>query len=299
MSTFNAAMRSLRAVLLIVCFIAVTLPALPVQWLAVKLRAPAARVIPMLYHHFLCRLIGIRVTAIGAPEEARPVLFAANHTSWLDIVILSAQARLSFVAKREVDAWPFFGLLARLQRTVFVDRGKRSDTQRQRDEILGRMAQGDSLVLFPEGTSGDGNRVLPFNSALFSVAECDIEIEGKHRPVTVQPVSVAYCRLHGLPMGRQFRPFFAWYGDMSLIPHLWEAFGAGPLDVVIQFHPPVTVRSFGSRKALARHCESVVAEGVALALAGRPDAGGPAHKPAGTREEEETEKRIAPAGISR
>jgi 1-acyl-sn-glycerol-3-phosphate acyltransferase len=295
MRSFDAAMRSLRAAILVFCFIAVTLPALPVQWLAVRLRAPAARVIPMLYHRLLCRLIGIKVTVLGAPEEGRPVLMAANHTSWLDIPILSAQARLSFIAKSEVDQWPFFGLLARLQRTLFVDRAKRSDTHRQRDEILGRLSQGDSLVLFPEGTSGDGNRVLPFNSALFSVAEAEIDGENGRRPVTVQPVSVAYCRLHGLPLGRQFRPFFAWYGDMSLVPHLWTAFGAGPLDVVVQFHPPVTIRSFASRKAMARHCESVVADGVALALAGHPNAGGPSLRPIGPREE--PENRIAPAGV--
>ena len=296
MDSFDAAMRGLRAAILVFCFVTVTILALPIQWLAVKLRAPAARVIPMIYHRFLCRLIGIRVTTLGMPEEDRPVLIAANHTSWLDIPVLSAQARLSFVAKSEVNQWPFFGLLARLQRTVFIDRGKRSDTHRQRDEILGRLAQGDSLVLFPEGTSGDGNRVLPFNSALFSVAEAEIDDNDGRKPVTIQPVSVAYCRLHGLPLGRQFRPFFAWYGDMSLVPHLWAAFGAGPLDVVVQFHPPVTIRSFGSRKAMARHCESLVAEGVALALAGRPTSGGPALRPAGAREEADG-NRVAPAGV--
>jgi len=296
MSGFDAALRVMRAAFLVFCFVAMTLLLIPLQWLAVKLRAPAARVIPMLYHRALCRLIGIRMTVRGRPEEERAVLMVANHTSWLDITILSAQARLSFVAKTEVNDWPFFGLLARLQRTVFVARGKRTDTQKQRDEIQGRLAQGDTLVLFPEGTSSDGNRVLGFNSALFSVAEGEIEtMEGKV-PIIVQPVSLAYTRLHGLPLGRHLRPLFAWYGDMSLVPHLWEAFGAGPLDVQIQFHPLVSMRSFASRKELARHCEGVIAESMTLALAGRPELAGPGYIPTGSREDERKE-RPAPAGI--
>ena len=297
MSSFKAPLRSLRAAWLVFCFVFMTLVLTPVQWLAVKLRAPAARVIPMLYHRALCWLIGIHIKTRGLPEESLPVLMVANHTSWLDIAILSAQARLSFIAKSEVNDWPFFGLLGRLQRTVFIARGKRSDTQKQRDEILGRLAQGDTLVLFPEGTSSDGNRVLPFNSALFSVAEGEIpETDGKARPVTVQPVSIAYTSLHGLPLGRRMRPLFAWYGDMSLVPHLWEAFGAGPLDVQVQFHPTVSMRGFDSRKALARHCERVISDGVALALAGRPDQAGPGHVPTAVPEDEHG-KRIAPAGI--
>lgn len=297
MSGFDAAIRNMRAAFLIFCFVALTLSLIPVQWLAVKLRAPAGRVIPMLYHRMLCRLIGIRVATRGHPDEMRPVLMIVNHTSWLDIPILSAQARLSFIAKSEVKSWPFFGLLAELQRTVFIARGKRSDTQRQRDEILGRLAGGDTLVLFPEGTSSDGNRVLPFNTALFSVAEGELEDRhGKKGPVVIQPVSVAYTRLHGLPLGRRLRPLFAWYGDMSLVPHLWEAFGAGPLDVQIQFHPPVSIRSFASRKALARHCESVIAESMSAALAGRPDQARPVHMPVAATEEERDEH-AAPAGI--
>jgi lyso-ornithine lipid O-acyltransferase len=298
MSLLDAALRNMRAAFLVFCFVALTLLLMPVQWLAVKLRAPASRVIPLVYHRLLCGLIGIRISARGVPEQHRPVLMIANHTSWLDIPILSAQARLSFIAKNEVNDWPFFGLLARLQRTVFIARGKRADTHKQRDEILGRLADGDTLVLFPEGTSSDGNRVLPFNSALFSVAEGELTSpDGTGRPVTVQPVSIAYTQLHGLPLGRRLRPLFAWYGDMSLVPHLWEAFGAGPLDVQIQFHPPVSMASFASRKALARHCESAISEAVTLALAGRPEAAGPGHMPQEVPEDGHDE-RIAPAGIA-
>ncbi len=128
-----------------------------------------------------------------------------------------------------------------------------------------RLEAGDSLILFPEGTSSDGNRVLPFKSGLFSVAE----LEPGGRPLTVQPVSIAYTMLDGLPMGRYLRPFFAWYGDMELVSHLWQWAGLGRLTVVVRFHEPVTLAQFGSRKVLSEHCYAVVSRGMSEALAGR------------------------------
>jgi lyso-ornithine lipid O-acyltransferase len=192
-------------------------------------------------------------------------LMLANHTSWADIVIFSAVAPISFVSKSEVANWPFFGTLARLQRTVFVDRNRRSTTGETRDAIRERLLAGDALVLFPEGTSHTGNTVLPFKSALLGAAEA-ILANGQH--VKVQPVSTAFTGLHGLPMGRENRPFFAWYGDMEMVPHLWEALLTGPLDVVVQFHEPFSLDVM-DRKELARRAENVVRTGQAEALAGR------------------------------
>ncbi len=127
------------------------------------------------------------------------------------------------------------------------------------------MRAGSDLVLFPEGTSSDGNRVLPFKSALFGAAESLVD----GAPVAVQPVSITYVRLNGMPMGRYLRPFFAWYGDMELASHLWALLGLGNVTVNVEFHPVVTRANFASRKALAEHCHNVVAEGVASALSGR------------------------------
>jgi lyso-ornithine lipid O-acyltransferase len=191
------------------------------------------------------------------------VLFAANHISYLDITVFGSLIAGSFVAKTEVAGWPLFGWLARLQRSVFINRQVRSAAE-HRDTIAARLAANEALILFPEGTSGDGNRVLPFKSALFSVAN--------HRatgPVTVQPVSIAYTRLDGMPIGRRLRPLFAWYGSMALAPHLWKVLGLGTVEVVVQFHPPTTLAECGSRKALARYCEELVAGGLASALSGR------------------------------
>ena len=121
------------------------------------------------------------------------------------------------------------------------------------------------MILFPEGTSGDGNRVLPFRSALFSAARSQPGEES----LVVQPVSIAYTELDDLPLGRYLRPLCAWYGDMDLAPHLWQLAGLGRLTVVVRFHSPVTLAELGSRKALANHCQAEVARGVAAALTGR------------------------------
>jgi 1-acyl-sn-glycerol-3-phosphate acyltransferase len=242
-----------------------TLSLMPVQLVGLILQCRWTRTLPVFYHRWCCRILGFRVRLIGTPSAARPVLFAANHVSYTDITILGSVIPGSFIAKAEVADWPFFGWLAKLQRSVFVDRRVRS-TASQRDAITERLAAGDALILFPEGTSGDGNRVLPFKSALFGAAQ---RAEGM-APVTVQPVSLAYTRLDGIPIGRLYRPLFAWYGTVNLAPHLWSLMGLGAVEVVVEFHPPTFLSDCGSRRALANYCYARIAGGVAGALFGRP-----------------------------
>jgi lyso-ornithine lipid O-acyltransferase len=240
-----------------------TLALMPVQALGLSLRRPWTRILPRFYHRHSCRILGIDVRQIGEPTGDRPVLFASNHTGYLDISVLGSLLPASFIAKSEVARWPLFGWLAKLQRSVFVDRQVRSTAQ-QRDAIAERLAAKDALILFPEGTSDDGTFVLPFKSALFSV------VFGKSEtPVSVQPVSLAYTRLDGLPIGRALRPFFAWYGDMKMAPHLWHVLGLGRIEAVVEFHPPVALAEFASRKELAQFCFERVSGGVGRLLAGR------------------------------
>lgn len=242
-----------------------TLSLMPVQWAGLALGCRWVRTLPAFYHRWCCRLLGLRVRRIGKPTADRPVLFAANHVSYTDITVLGSLIPGSFIAKAEVADWPFFGWLAKLQRTVFVDRQVRSIAT-QRDAISQRLVAGDALILFPEGTSGDGNRPLPFKTALFGAAD----IRGNASRVVVQPVSLAYTRLDGIPIGRFLRPFFSWFGTMGLLPHLWGMIGLGTVEVVVQFHPPTRLADCGSRKALASYCYARIAGGMAGALSGRP-----------------------------
>ncbi len=236
----------------------------PFQAALLSLGAGFGKRLPHMFHRGACRIVGLDVELWGERSRERPTLFVCNHTSYLDIVALGGVLPGSFVAKLEVRSWPLFGMMARLQRTVFVER-RRDATAKHRDEMVERLEAGDSLILFPEGTSSDGNRVLPFKSAFFGVAEKPI----KGRPLTVQPVSISYTKLNGIPMGRRFRPYYAWYGDMDLAGHLYEMAGLGRATVVVECHPPVTIEQFKNRKELAAHCERAIAEGVSKAISGR------------------------------
>jgi 1-acyl-sn-glycerol-3-phosphate acyltransferase len=255
----------LRALWRLLAYCVVTPLCMAVQAVGIGLRLPYQRVFPMWYHRRICRIMGLKPEVRGRISTARPTLFVCNHVSYLDIEVLGSLIKGSFVAKAEVRDWPIFGWLARLQRSVFVER-RAGRTAESRDEMSERLAAGDSLILFPEGTTSDGNRILPFKSALFSVAE----LRPAGQPLVVQAVSVAYAKLDGMPMGRYLRPYLAWYGDMELGGHFVRVFGLGRVTVVVEFHPPVTIEEFGDRKALSAFCHAQVARGVAEALTGRP-----------------------------
>ncbi len=242
-----------------------TLILLPVQIVILALNLRAASRLPHFYHRLCCRMLGFNVVVKGEISRKTPTLFVANHISYIDIIAFGSILEASFIAKAEIRDWPLFGLLARLQRTLFVERRGRH-AAKQRDEIGLRLEAGDNLILFPEGTSCNGQRVLPFKSALFSVAE---QSNGDV-PLTIQPVSVAYTQLDGIPLRRALRPHYAWYGDMTLVPHLIEMLGIGKVTIEINFHDPIRGDSLPSRKALADYCHRVVGAGVDAANSGRP-----------------------------
>jgi len=117
----------------IAAYLAWTLALMPVQAVGLALRRPWAAQFPRFYHRQCCRVLGFDVRQIGEPAGARPVLFASNHVSYTDITVLGSLIAGSFVAKSEVAGWPFFGWLAKLQRSVFVDRQVRSTGSSSRD----------------------------------------------------------------------------------------------------------------------------------------------------------------------
>ncbi|ADP70446.1 phospholipid/glycerol acyltransferase [Rhodomicrobium vannielii ATCC 17100] len=264
---------SIRATVLLAAFIAVTLPLMLLQWLFLKLGLKQAKTLPNSYHKLVCRILGIRVHVEGKLASDRPVLLVSNHISWLDIPALSTVAPLSFVAKAEVGVWPFVSLLAKLQRTVFVDRTRRTLVKDKAGEIAERLATGDTIVLFAEGTSSDGNRILPFRSSLFSAASLAPNAANDNGPEpVVQTVSIAYTHLHGLPILRHERPFIAWYGDMDMMSHAWNVLKSGPIDVTVRIGEPVRLASLRDRKALAAFSEAEVRQSYVEQVTARPRA---------------------------
>jgi 1-acyl-sn-glycerol-3-phosphate acyltransferase len=258
----------LRLAVIVAAFALVTVPLMPVQWLAVALKRPLRRRIPVFYHRFVCRLLGIRVRCTGAPVDKRPLLIVANHSSWLDISIITACAPVVFVAKSEIARWPFFGLLAKLQRSVFVERDRRHKTGAVNAEIAQRLAEGDPVLLFGEGTAGDGNRVLPFRSALIGAAGDAVAAAGHVSQVWIQPLSIAYVSQHGVPLGRHLRPRAAWYGKMKLTEHIGRIARSGAVDVSVTWGEPIPYDGATDRKTLARLLESSVRQNTVAALRG-------------------------------
>jgi 1-acyl-sn-glycerol-3-phosphate acyltransferase len=230
---------------------------IPVQALAVFFQWPVRHAIPKLYHRMLCALIGVRVHVVGTPPRQRPLLILANHSSWLDITVITSMLSVVFVAKSEVATWPVFGLLAKLQRSIFVDRQRRHKTGETSAEIAQRLVDGDPVVLFAEGTSSDGNRVLPFRTALIGAAQELLTVQNADR-VTIQPLSVAYVGWQGLPLDRRQRTAVSWYGTVDLIPHLVNIVRSGAVDVVLTWGEPVTYDSHTDRKLLAKAMEVAV-----------------------------------------
>jgi 1-acyl-sn-glycerol-3-phosphate acyltransferase len=246
-------------------YLFLTLLAMPIQGTLLILRSGAVDSFPRFYHRWTCRALGLKVAVIGTPNTGRPTLFVSNHTSYLDIEVLGSLLEVSFIAKSDMIDWPLFGWLARLQRSVFVDR-RPTNVGDHANDVATRLGAGDNLVLFAEGTTSDGNRVLPFKSALFTVAEQ----ASPDRPLTIQPVSIVATALDGMPLGRSLRPIYAWYGDMPLLPHVWHVMKLGRLTVTVEFHPPFAAGGI-SRKHLAALCEAAVDAGVARAITGRFD----------------------------
>lgn len=257
-------MRKLRSALIILTFVIFTLPLMPVQLGLRIMNPPLARRFPHWYHRQVCRILGVTIHCHGAMAEDRPVLLVSNHISWLDIIVLSAVAPLSFVAKSEVSTWPFISWLARLQGTIFINREDRLSAGNSAREIMARLRDGDHIVIFAEGTSSDGNVVLPFKTSLFAAAKPRGEdANALQHGIYVQSIAIAYTHQQGLALCRRGRPIVAWYGDMDIASHAWELFKRGSLDVSLRIGPPVELEAFADRKALAHHTEREVRGAVA------------------------------------
>ncbi|MHA3977252.1 lyso-ornithine lipid O-acyltransferase [Halovulum sp. GXIMD14794] len=223
------------------------------------------RVLPLgISHRIIClwgwiclRLCGVKIRRVGEPMAHRGAV-VANHTGWIDIFTLLAADRVYFVSKAEVSSWPLVGWLSRQIGTVFIDR-RRTASARQRDQLSERLLRGDRLAFFPEGTSTDGRRVLPFRSTIFAA----FETPELRRALWIQPVTLVYHPTDGLP-----RSFYGWWGDMGLKDHLTAVFALSRgAEVEVIHHAPLRVDDYFDRKELARACEAAVRSGMDAALA--------------------------------
>ena len=212
----------------------------------------------MYFFKGLVKIFGIKVSSAGSPLKKK-ALFISNHISYLDILILGSKLNALFVAKSEINSWPVINILCRLGRTIFVNRKKFLKVKSQMGQIEKSLEDGNNVVLFPEGTSSDGLKVLNFKSSLLGVVESKIK-----KDFYFQPVSIFYSKLDGMPVEIKFRPFFAWFGNMDLLSHAWKFLGLGISEVKIHFHKPRKFDAFRSRKDVSEYCHNTISNQISF-----------------------------------
>lgn len=218
-------------------------------------------------HPFLIRmfskgmniLLGVKVKITGEFEKKRPTLFVSNHCSYLDIYALASFLPAVFLAKDEIADWPVVGWLSSLSGVVFISRNPQK-TLKNIQKVQKSIS--NSFILFPEGTTSDGNRVKRFNSSFFSL----VHQLGNEKGMVVQPISIAYTRLAGIPMGNYYRPYFSWFGAMDLAPHAKECLSFSSITVEVTVHPAIEGESLKDRKKLALICEKMISASMTESL---------------------------------
>jgi 1-acyl-sn-glycerol-3-phosphate acyltransferase len=258
-------MRNLVAALKMLGFVLICLP-VPIQSLLLLVhKGRASFIIPHLWHIAVCAIFGIRPHVIGKPIKDRQVLYVGNHFSYLDISLIATQLCFaSFVAKQEVASMFLYGYLSTLHQTVFIGRSRSSVAQGV-NVFEGALANGRSLILFPEGTTTDSTHVLPFKSSLFALL-----LEERFKDLLIQPFTLEMTAIDGhAPRDKQDRLLYAWPPEetLELTAHLWRFAKTRGVDITITFHEPVSVAEYTDRKALAKTCHDAVSKGLTFTQA--------------------------------
>ncbi|MBL4757021.1 MAG: 1-acyl-sn-glycerol-3-phosphate acyltransferase [Rhizobiales bacterium] len=261
-------MRAARAAFVALLISLMVLPIIVIQWLLVQIWPKGAKWFPVRVNRMFLFLLNIQVTLDGDLATNGPVLIVSSHSSWIDILAINSLGPSYFVAKQEVANWPIFGTLAKLKGTFFLDRTSRQATGIATTELAARLLDGDRMVLFPEGTSSDGNRVLPFKSAIIGAVEKAF-LNSEFDDILIQPMAVAFVSCHGIPLSRTDRHFFTWFGDMELLPHIWGVLMRAPVEIVISVGEPFRHSKYPNRKILTRLLETEVRRMLLSSIMGR------------------------------
>lgn len=246
-----------RSLFFIFVFVPFMILVVPVQFVMTRLNLPGWNTFPRIFHRLGCIFLGLRVRVIGKPATGRPTLLVSNHISWTDIIAIGSVADVTFVAKQEVGRWPFVGFMASLQKTIYVDRTRRSDAKRTSREMGERLADGGAVLLFAEGQSDIGTHVLPFRSALVGAAQHAMQDAGA-KDVVIQPVTVAYTRLQGLPVSRNERSLIAWIKSKSVNQNIRDILSGPAKDVTVAFGIPKPLSHGADRKSVTKAAENDV-----------------------------------------
>ena len=226
---------------------------MPIQFLLILVKSNLRFFLPLIFHKFLLKILGIRLSIKGRPSERKPLILIGNHCSYLDIIILGSVLPVCFVAKSEIKGWFLFGTLASLQNSIFIDRRnfKALDSLKK---ISKNLSSNFAIIIFPEGTTNNGKRVLKFRASLFKIFEDDPTLG-------LQNFSLCYTHINSMPLDNRMRPNIAWYGEMSLITHLKRLLHYSSIGAKLQFHPTIVPHGV-TRKIISEESREQVIKGI-------------------------------------
>lgn len=226
---------------------------MPIQFLLILVKSNLRFFLPLIFHKFLLKILGIRLSIKGKPSERKPLILIGNHCSYLDIIILGSVLPVCFVAKSEIKGWFLFGTLASLQNSIFIDRRnfKALDSLKK---ISKNLSSNFAIIIFPEGTTNNGKRVLKFRASLFKIFEDDPTLG-------LQNFSLCYTHINSMPIDNRMRPNIAWYGEMSLITHLKKLLNYSSIGAKLQFHPTIVPHGV-TRKIISEESREQVIKGL-------------------------------------
>ena len=245
------------------CFILILLTLLitlsiPIQIFCNIIGFKLKKLYPLFFYKMIKIITGINIefNVSKLNKKNIGVLYVANHVSWFDIICLGALLNARFIAKKEVGKMGIFGFLAKLSNTFFIDNENKNKIREYNQIIQKKLQAGENFIIFPEGTTSDGNGIKNFKS---SMLECAFD---KNNQINIQPISICYSKLNNIPMGIYLRRNIAWVGDTSMVAAMANFLRSGRITVDIVFHDLLNVSRFKNRKDLATYCESRILSGL-------------------------------------
>lgn len=253
-------MSKLRAVLKFSIFFVLCLIVSVIQPLILLVhKGKGAYILPKIWQSAVCKIFQIKVDVDGHISSKEQTLFVSNHISYLDIPVIGRLIKGSFIAKKDVEDWPVFGFLSKLQQTIFISRD-REDAAKSKKQLDDALKAKKNLIVFPEGTSTEGVGVLPFKSSLFAIT-----MQDNAKNLMIQPFTIKILEVDGrCPENQDDRDLYAWHVNMDtpLAEHLWRFAKTKGATIKLVFHPPSQANEFENRKTLAKYCHNAVSNGL-------------------------------------
>jgi lyso-ornithine lipid O-acyltransferase len=253
-------LRIFKLVILVLLFAGFLISAFFIRIGIFLLRLPRLRIVSQVMRGFnslLRVLLGVRITVAGSTDglDTSARFIVSNHLGYLDGIVLASLFPVIFVTKRQVRRWPVIGQLLTLLEIIFIDRENKNDILRVVNRISTTLRKETNVLVFPEGTSTNGEKLLAFQSAFFAGPLM--------AHAAVVPVTLTYTFIDQQPVSAANRDRIYWYGDMSFAPHLWNLLAASRIEVSVKIHPALETSNLRNdslnRKQLSQACHDVIA----------------------------------------